>query len=317
MVLRATAQSSDISSTSGTAIPDLSANLAAPVQTPVDLATLAWDASAPGAFPQNSAAPGWLAVNAGTTVFPLPVSGATGGGVNYSAADGYWVKQYYPTITGCLKIDYQSNGGAWTDITPTILQLGYTGRNINPQLPGTFSGANAGQASPDLLPLPGAQVSTSGPTIKLGVATVGCNPDPSPNAVIRFARVRDNPSFANVTGGGCGNPAGQPQHGTDYWPNVLYDTREGMLRDTNAGMNPPAQVPVAGAMYYVELDIQNLAQCFTNAAICPGLPGNRRHYHRLRGLFLRPPGRTTRSEPTRVSRRRKCAHRRVSATMTS
>jgi len=267
-----TCANSDISSTSATAIPNLSANLAAPVATPVDLATLAWDTSAPGGFPQSNAAPAWLA-NVGTAVFPLPVSGATGGANTYSAVDGYWVKRYYPTITGCLKIDYQNNAGAWTDITPTILQLGYTGRNINPQSLATMS--IAANQSPNLLGLPGApQINGSGPTIKAGVATVGC-PDPSAFAVIRFARERDNPSFANGVGG-CPNPpaAVGNQHGTDYWPNVLYDTREGMLRDTAAGMNPAPQVPTAGAMYYVELDVQNLALCLTNAAICPGLPGN-------------------------------------------
>jgi|HubBroStandDraft_1064217.scaffolds.fasta_scaffold01829_10 hypothetical protein len=264
-----TCAASDISSTSGTALPDLSANLAGPVATPVDLATLAYDPAA-GVAPYN-AVPAWPP-NLGATVFPLPISDATGGANTYSAADGYWVKRGYPTITGCLKIDYQNAGGAWTDITPTILALGYTGRNVNPQSAATMG--NPANYSPTVLALPGAQVFASGPTINAGVATIGCV-DPSPLAVIRLARVRDNPSFANGVGG-CGVlPAGAAnQHGTDFWPNVLYDTREGMLRDTSAGMNPIPWIPVAGAMYYVELDIQNLTQCLTNAAVCPGLPGN-------------------------------------------
>jgi len=45
--------------------------------------------------------------------FPVTVSNASS--TAYTATDGYWVKQYYPTITGCLKIDYQSQvGGLWT-----------------------------------------------------------------------------------------------------------------------------------------------------------------------------------------------------------
>jgi len=256
-----------ISSTAGQ-LPNLSANLAAPVATPVDLASLAYDTAA-GVAPYN-AVPAWPA-NLGVSVFPLPISDAQGGAV-YSAADGYWVKKGYPTITGCIKIDYQNAAGAWTDITPTILALGWTGRNVNPQPNGTFSGGNAGNQSPTLLALPaGAQINAMGPTVAAGVATIGCL-DPSPTAVIRFARVRDNPSFANVNGGGCGNPAGAANtlHGTDYWPNVLYDTREGMLRDTSAGMNAAPLVPVAGAMYYVELDINNLANCLNNVGgVCP------------------------------------------------
>jgi hypothetical protein len=272
-----TCATSDVSSTQGV-LPDLSANLAAPVVTPVDLATLAYD-TAVGAAGYN-AVPAWPA-NLGVSVFPLPISDAQVAG-NYNAADGYWVKKGYPTITGCIKIDYANAAGTWTDITPTVLALGWTGRNINPQSAATMG--VAGNQSPNLLTpgvgawvggVPaGVQVNASGPTVAGGVATVNCA-DPSGNAVIRLARERDNPSFANGVGG-CPNPAGAAanMHGTDYWPNVLYDTREGMLRDTATGMNAAPLIPVAGAMYYVELDINNLIQCLTNAAICPGVAGN-------------------------------------------
>jgi hypothetical protein len=136
---------SDISSTSTSSakLPNLSANLATP--TPVDLATLAWSTGPSPTGPPivngnitmpYEAAPGWItAANVGKTVFPLPVSNAQG--ASYNSTNGYWVQQYYPIITGCIKIDYQSTaGGSWTDVTPTILNLGYTGRNINPQVNG-------------------------------------------------------------------------------------------------------------------------------------------------------------------------------------
>jgi hypothetical protein len=264
-----TCASSDISSTAGL-LPNLSPNLVGAVTTPVDLATLAWDTGIGAPVPYNLPQ-GWLAGNASVTntIFPLPISGSQGGAA-YAANDGYWVKKGYPTITGCLKIDYQAVAGNWVDVTDQILKLGWTGRNINPQPAGTFTAGN-GKRSPTVLALPGAQVSSSGPSGNAGVATVGCA-DPSPQAVIRLARVRDNPSFANVTGGLCGNPVAQPAYGSDYWPNVLYDTREGMLRDTSAGMNAAGalgpNIPVQGAMYYVELDVQNLANCLTNAGIC-------------------------------------------------
>jgi hypothetical protein len=43
---------------------------------------------------------------------------------------------WYPIITGCIKIDAQSktSPGTWTDVTAEILKLGWTGRNINPQV---------------------------------------------------------------------------------------------------------------------------------------------------------------------------------------
>jgi hypothetical protein len=271
-----TCTDSDISSAGGTKLPVLSANLGTP--TPVDLAKLSWDQVAPVGNANTTlpyyGAPAWLT---GANVFPLPTSGAAAAGA-YSANDGYWVKQLYPTITGCLKIDYQTSaGGAFTDVTPAILNLGYTGRNLNPQSKATMnSGPNQ---SPNQLALPGAQINASGPTANGAVATVGCT-DPSPNAIIRLARVRDNPSFANGVGG-CGVPTTVSQHGTDYWPNVLFDTREALLRDaalTNL------QLPVAGAMYYVELDVAKLAAWFAaNSALVNNTTGYSVYFSDRRG----------------------------------
>jgi len=257
---------SDISSTQGL-LPWLAPNGAGNTTTPVDLATLAWDHNAPAANTNTTlpyySPPNALA-NVGTSVFPLPVSDAQGGAV-YKNTDGYWVQQLYPVIKGCLKIDYQANNSTitnpvWVDVTWQILNLGFTGRNINPQSAATMSAA-ANQV-PNILALPGAQIAAQGPTAHAGVGTVGCA-DPSPNAVIRFARERDNPSFANNVGGCPAPPAAVAStHGTDYWPNVLYDTRESVLQDAAPGGN---NLTAAGAMYYVELDVKNLAAWFTNS----------------------------------------------------
>jgi hypothetical protein len=72
-----------------------------------------------------------------------------------------------------------------------------------------------------------------------------------PNAIIRFQRYKDTP-------GGCNNP-----DGTKYWPNVLYDTREGAPRDNvPTNRNNPY---LGGVMHYVELDVNNLCRWFTGA----------------------------------------------------
>ena len=70
----------------------------------------------------------------------------------------------------------------------TILNLGLIGRNVNP----TYT--EAVQVAPNtyLAGLPAAQIAAQGPSGG-GVGTVGCN-DPSPGAIIRLARLRDNPS---------------------------------------------------------------------------------------------------------------------------
>lgn len=312
-----TCATSDIDSTGTNALPGLSAGA------PIDLATLAWDVSSGGNAnngtlpPPYVQAPTWMPAGlAGKTVFPLPVSGAKAAPATYISSgtgySGYWIQQYYPIITGCIKIEYQNAGGTWVDVTQEILEQGYTGRNINPQTGVTTN--NVPAFSSYSLPLStgvplsslappqtnsGPQVDASGPTGNTAVTTVGCQ-DPSPNAVIRLARVRDNPSTAlggttgnnycggNPSTGGSGTwyPSGKTstatcttvtiptatapncysQHGTDYWPNVLYDTREALTRDfplLDSSNNP--QYTLAGGMYYVELDVANLAKWFTGA----------------------------------------------------
>jgi PilX N-terminal len=280
-----TCSTSDISSTSSNALPGLSANItigSTTFKTPVDLATLAWDASdltgnanSNTLPPPYNQGPLWmtgLTPNPiGTNVWPLPTSGASG--ASYSSTDGYWVKQYYPIMSGCIKIDYQNSSNTWTDVTDKVLELGFTGENIHPL------GASW-QAPPTLVAFPSSptQVAPQRPVVKTGVTTVACT-NPSANAVIRLARVRDNPSSGLTNfNAGIVNPCGTPpttaagMHGSDFWPNALYDSREGELVDITA-CGPPSGAcgvsinpPLAGTMYYVELDIANLAACLTGTA---------------------------------------------------
>jgi len=105
--------------------------------------------------------------------------------------------------------------------------------------------------------------------------------DPHPWAVIRLERIRDNPSSVAVQTGNISvhNPkvstAAQvcgvdPATGTilagwtpqtyDFWPNVLFDSREGTLRDAQiSATNLPT---LNGTMHYIELDGKNLANWF-------------------------------------------------------
>jgi hypothetical protein len=217
---------------------------------PIDLATYAWSSAA--------TEPAQFVGVAG--IFPLPTSGATNL-TTYNAANGYWIQKNQPIITGCIKIDYQPQAGPpWVDVTTQILGYGYTGRNISPQ---TGANGTAAWVAPPTLP--------AAPTLQQPAFAAGCPvADPSPNAVIRLARVRDNPSTANAGNLWCGYKAGSPpsQTGYDYWPNVLYDTREGSIRDNDLATDandPNGQITLAGAMNYIELDVNNLDQWFTGA----------------------------------------------------
>ncbi len=221
---------------------------------PIDLATLAYYATSPLGI---TAAPGWYAGN-----YPLPVSGAnaTYTPSNTTAQPGYWLKNGYPIITGCIKIEYQVNpGGTWVDYTKQILALGLTGRNINP---------TTGVLSPLLPSLPGAQIAAQGPSGG-GVPTIPCITDPSPNAIIRLARVRDNLDAPSASANGCGNITAATV-ATDFWPNVLYDTREGLDRASSA----TAPITAQGVMNYVELDAKKLVNWFTANQAGLGLDNN-------------------------------------------
>jgi hypothetical protein len=96
-----------------------------------------------------------------------------------------------------------------------------------------------------------------------GVA--GCN-NIYPNSIIHLQRLRDNP----VTAPSCGGDTNQQYQ---YWPNVLYDTREGNLRDTVPTAD--TRLYLGGVMHYVELDVTNLARWFTGAIA--GTGGNAIH----------------------------------------
>ena len=128
--------------------------------------------------------------------------------------------------------------------------------------------------------------------LNTAAAPLGVCRDPHPYAVIRLERIRDNPSSIPVRNGvrkttaptnlpmtatvaqACGvDPttgllsAGWTPQPTDFWPNTLFDTREGTLRDTAmSGANPPT-IPVPrptlnGTMHYIEVDGKNLASWF-------------------------------------------------------
>jgi PilX N-terminal len=235
---------------------------------PIDLATLAYN----GAPPPAEA---WY--TAGGPVYPLPLSNA--GAADYvgytgtaGVSDGYWQTNGTPIITGCIKIEYQTVGNVWTDVTQEILELGLTGRNIYPE-------TNVGAVN-QLLLLPNTGTVAGAENATCGGATSAS--EPTPNAVIRLARLRDNPSTAYPP---TSNACVVTTSGYDYWPMVIYDTREAISRDNalpdpgtdpddGPGITNRPPITTQGVVNYVELDVSNLSRWFTGAIGASGAGAN-------------------------------------------
>ena len=161
---------------------------------------------------------------------------ATSGGPAGSPVGAYASPAGTPLLSGFIKIELQTAGGAWQDVTLEILNLGTTGRKLSTN------------------------------TLNVPAGTGGVNPcpnEPHPDAVIRIQRVKDLPGVAGY--GPCGtNAAGSlSPASTDYWPLALYDTREGNQRDNIA--TGSAQIALGGIIHYIELDVNNLRRWLTGA----------------------------------------------------
>lgn len=231
-------------------------------------------------------------------------TGATAGGFTASYAksgNGYWQAYGQPLITGYIKIEIQTSYptttgscGAWKDVTAAVLALGIAGRNINPDEYDNFGSSVDNVACTDgttstcayyYLPAIFAPAAKTNPGSTTQLAPSTCA-DISTTAIIRLERLRDNPSTGTAAAP-CGTISTSP---FDYWPNMLFDTREGNLRDLEpaatavtpsggaAGTNNLSangtstsydyyQMPTAGGvMNYTELDITQLAKFLTTNA---------------------------------------------------
>jgi Tfp pilus assembly protein PilX len=244
-----------------------------------------------------------------TQPVPLAASGAVAGSlgtVAYNSANGYWLptptnqtnsaghsysaNSGYPIIKGFIKIEIQTNYltqpcGSWKDVTVEVLGYGYAGKNLHP-----YNGTDA-NASPLLT---AAQYGPNEPLLSLvasasqlpSYAATNC-PDVHPNAIVRLERVRDNPSNWQTPSGTNSNqgPCGayiSPGNGlvvgantllpSDFWPNALFDSREGLLRNINT-VNGVQQIPLNGVVQYVEIDVNNLAK-YLSGKMHPAGSGN-------------------------------------------
>lgn len=147
---------------------------------------------------------------------------------NVAATPYYRTGDGTPLLAGFIKIEMRRTDRTWEDVTQEILGFGITGRN-------------------QVTPVAGQP---------LGFAC----PQPNGQAILRLQRVRNDTAAGTV---GPGQPAVCGMNvnvAREFWPNVLYDTREANRRD-NIATNSTS-VFLGGVMHYVELDVANLSQWF-------------------------------------------------------
>jgi hypothetical protein len=198
---------------------------------PVDLSRLndpAYVATVPGLVLAHPIAEAGAAVG----VSPAATAAEKGQG------SGYLFPAGSPLVTGFLKIERQRIDETWQDVTVEILNLGFTARSVARGVAGGNGVFNE-------------------PEVPADAGDRHCraaNENPSPNAIIRLQRIRDNPSAAFMP---CGVAAGVWSNvRTDYLPLALYDSREGARRDDQAAVGPQPPL-LGGVMHYVEFDVNN------------------------------------------------------------
>lgn len=135
---------------------------------------------------------------------------------NGNAGHGYRSANGTPLLGGFILINRQRANGTWDDVTAEILALGVSGRNLSN---GNFSSPSVGSCTTQ-----------------------------HADAVIRIQRIKDNAAASP-------NHCNMPAVGSGFWPNTLYDPREGIRRDnqSTSGVN----MFLGGVMHYVEFDVNN------------------------------------------------------------
>ena len=132
---------------------------------------------------------------------------------------GYLTPATTTSQDGFLKVEIQTAPDVWQDVTMEWLNYGF--------------------AAPNQVGRPCA--------------------DPTPDAIIRLQRLRDNNEPSTLANCSYSPAAATSVASTDYWPNVLFDVREALSRDAApAGHNN--RVLLGGVMHYVALDARNLSR---------------------------------------------------------
>jgi hypothetical protein len=191
-----------------------------------------------------------------------------------------------PALPGMLSVinaSYQLSG----QNGPTMAAGTFTGPSTNPPTTSTAPAYSVGTCldphpnaiirlerirdNPTSVNYQSGTLKTSSPTNYPVTSTIAevCGVDPAFAATPTptLTKLRTSPTSAAGTGGTW---VPQPW---DFWPNVLYDTREGYNRESAPAVPFNSRVTIGGTMYYIELDMKNLAKWFNGTLPATGSSG--------------------------------------------
>ncbi len=221
-----------------------------------------WNAAPPAGYePVNANRPP-IATSAG--IGSTTLNGATGAGdnninvnstANFVTPGSIWVNGTLVACNGNTATKFTGCSGTPAALNGSTVTSGYR----TPAGTGTIGG----YLKIELQDSSGAWHDVTIEILRLGIASSNlkgtiCG-NPTPDTIIKIQRLRDN-------GGGPCNYANS-LNASDYWPQMLFDPREALVRDAAPGAN----LLLGGVMQYVMIDVRNLSRWFQGAI---GATGN-------------------------------------------
>jgi hypothetical protein len=164
------------------------------------------------------------------------------------------------TLVSCTGTATNSPGTRFTGCTGTPAAV--SGSTVLPdhgyRVPGG-TGLNGGFIKIEEQTAPGTWTDVTLEILNLGFAgkqlsPTNCTFEPNANAVIRIQRVKDLSSCVTAS------TDARLLDSANYWPKMLYDTREALYRENAA--TGDVTIRPGGIMHYVELDVNNLRRWF-------------------------------------------------------
>ena len=189
-----------------------------------------------------------ITLAAGTPTFPVAANTFFINDVAGAPVDG---RSFPVTCAGATNSQFDGCTGVPATKAGATITTGY----VTPVNTGTIGGFIKIERASTAVPPVWTDVTAEILNYGIGYPDSHCNI--ASNAIVILQRPRES---SGTAAGAAGCAIGDLTNSYEWWPNVLFDPREGMYRDIDPGF--ANGVTLAGVMYYVAVDVKNLAKWF-------------------------------------------------------